>query len=90
MNPAMIGTWIFGVLLIANSYSNINFLSFWFLMKMLCVVIMTGFHGYYAYCRKKIALDNLFKTSQYFRLLNEVPAFLLIIILIMIIIRPYN
>ena len=90
MNPSIIVTWVFGFLLLLNPYSNVNAFSFWFIAKIICVLLMTFFHAYYAYCRKRIALNNLFKSSKHFRLINEVPAVLLILIIIMVIIRPYS
>ncbi len=90
MNPAMIATWLFGILLFIHPYSSINLFSFWFLVKVSCVFLISVFHGYYAYCIKKLASDSLFKSSFYFRILNEVPAVLLIVIIIMVIFRPYS
>ena len=48
MNPAMIATWIFGILLLIHPYSSVNIYSFWFLVKFFCVILMTLFHAYYA------------------------------------------
>ena len=90
MNPAMIATWVFGILLLIHPYSSVNIYSFWFLVKVFFVILMTVFHAYYAYCRKKMLLDNLFKSSRYYKIINEIPAFLLILILIMVIIKPYG
>ena len=90
MNPAMIFTWIFGIFLLFNPQSNVNIFSFWFLIKILCVLVMSALHGHFSYCRKKLEFNNLYKTSRYFKIINEVPTVLLLIIVIMVIFRPYG
>ena len=90
MNPAMILTWVFGALMTLHAEFSINILSLWFIIKIVCVVLMSGFHGYFSYCCKQLEKDNSFKSSKFFRIVNEVPTILMIIIIFMVVMRPYN
>jgi len=90
MNPAMILTWAFGVLMVLHTESNINILSLWFIIKIVCVVLMSGLHGYFGYCCKELEKNNSFKSSKFFRIINEAPTILMIIIIFMVVMRPYN
>ena len=90
MNPAMILTWMFGLVLISHPLSTIDQTSLWFIIKLVLVLIMSGIHGYFSYCRKKLAHDNSLFSPRYFKYLNEVPTILMIAIVIMVVVRPFN
>jgi len=90
MNPAMILSWVFGVLMVLHSESNINIVSLWFVIKIACVLLMSGLHGYFSYCCKELEKDNSFKNSKFFRIINEAPTILMIVIIFMVVARPYN
>ena len=90
MNPAIILTWVFGALMTLHVESSINILSLWFIIKIVCVVLMSGFHGYFSYCCKQLEKDNNFKNSKFFRIVNEVPTILMVIIIFMVVMKPYN
>ena len=90
MNPAMILTWLFGLVLVLHPLSIIDVTSIWFVFKISLVFIMSGFHGYFSYCRKKLKKNNSFCSQRYFRYLNEGPTVLIIAIVILVVVRPFN
>ena len=90
MNPAMILTWAFGIFLVLHPLSSVDYTSKWFMIKFILVLIMSGLHGYFSYCRKKLLHNNVFYSSRYLKYLNEAPTILMIIIVIMVVVRPFN
>lgn len=90
MNPAMILTWLFGLILILHPLSTVDQSSTWFSIKLILVLLMSGLHGYFSFCRKKLLYDNSFCSPRHFKYLNEAPTILLIAIVIMIVVRPFN
>lgn len=85
MNPAMIITWILGLWL--AWYSN-AFVEIWFVAKFLCVITMSACHGFFAKSVKQFAADENQKSAKQWRLYNEIPTVLMIIIVIMVIVKP--
>ncbi|HEU0117697.1 MAG TPA: protoporphyrinogen oxidase HemJ [Alphaproteobacteria bacterium] len=87
VNPAMISTFVFGVWLLML---NPDLLQQPFMhVKLACVIVLAGIHGMLSRYRRDFAADRNLKTAVYFRVLNEVPALLLVIIVIMIIVKPH-
>ncbi len=87
MNPAMIVSWIFGVLLIhANSMDNFG--SIWLQLKLLFVVILTLYHFFLFQCLRKFAENNNSFTPKFYRIINEIPTVLLIVIIFIVIFKP--
>ena len=87
MNPAMILSWIFGVLLIhTQGIESLGFL--WMKIKLGLVVILTAYHFYLLIFLKDFQLDNNIKTSKFFRIINEVPTILLIFIIFIVVFKP--
>jgi protoporphyrinogen IX oxidase len=88
MNPAMIATWLFGACLL---WSNWNVFSHqgWLHVKLTMVVLLTGFHHALAKWRKKFFKNENTKTAKFFRRINEIPTLLMIIIVIMVIVKPF-
>ncbi|MGI9366347.1 MAG: protoporphyrinogen oxidase HemJ [Rhizobiaceae bacterium] len=84
--PAMIATWIFG-LWSASLYDSWQ--EIWFLVKFACVVVMTFMHFTYARNVKEFGEDRNHRTARYFRIVNEIPAVLMIVIVIMVIVKPF-
>ena len=86
MNPAMIASWIFGLW----SASLIDAWSDgWFHVKLLCVVLLTVCHMMMAAQRKKFERDENTHTHVYFRIFNEVPTLLMVVIVIFVIVKPF-
>ena len=72
MNPAMISSWIFGVLLI-HSQGIISLGLLWMKIKLGLVIILTAYHFYLLAVLKDFQIDNNTKSSKFFRVINEVP-----------------
>ena len=90
MNPAMILTWALGIVLIFSPLIDFGLNSLWLSIKLILVIIMSGVHGYFGYCRKALIKNNTFYSQKFFRFLNEAPTVLLIIIIILVVVKPYN
>jgi putative membrane protein len=87
INPAMIATFIFGI---AMLWANPELLQQgWIHVKLTCVLILTVIHGMLARHRKQFDRDQNVHSAKYYRWLNEAPTILLIIIVIMVIVRPF-
>lgn len=88
MNPAMILTWVFGLWMV---FLNIEYLmsAGWFHVKFLLVFILSGFHGMLAKYRKDFAAGTNTKTHKFYRLINEVPTVILVVVVILAVVKPF-
>ena len=87
MYPAMILSWIFGLLLISIiDFSNISLL--WLQLKLLFVVLLTIYHFYLGICLKNLKENTNKRTSRFFRIINEIPTVLLIFIVFVVVFKP--
>ena len=87
-NPAMIATWVFGILLVLTP-GVINWSAGWWHVKLLCVLLLSGFHGATSKWRREFMEDRNTRPQRFYRIANEVPTLLLIVIVIMVIVRPF-
>ncbi|NBX66728.1 MAG: protoporphyrinogen oxidase HemJ [Proteobacteria bacterium] len=87
INPAMALTWIFGLLLLWANPSLMQ--EGWIHVKLTTVLLLTGLHGLMARHRKQFERDENRHTERYYRILNEVPTVLLVIIVLMVVLRPF-
>ena len=87
MYPAMVLSWIFGLILISIiGFPSLSFL--WLKLKLLFVVLLTIYHFYLGKCLNRLKEDTNNKTSKFFRTINELPTILLILIVFIIIFKP--
>ena len=87
MTPAMILSWLFGIALL--HYLGIDQAQqFWLKAKILLVIILTLYHLYLGKCLKDFAIDINKRSSKFFRIFNEVPTILLILIIFVVIFKP--
>ena len=87
MTPAMILSWLFGIALL--HYLGIDQIQqLWLKAKILLVVILTLYHLYLGKCLKDFAIDINKRSSKFFRIFNEVPTILLILIIFVVIFKP--
>ena len=87
MNPAMIVSWVFGMLLIHTiGIENVN--SLWLQLKLLFVVILTIYHFFLFQCLRKFAENINSHTSKFYRIVNEIPTVLLIGIILVVVFKP--
>ena len=87
MMPAMIVSWIFGLILISSLGFEI-LSTLWVQLKLLLVVLLTLYHFYLAQLLGDFKLDQNTKSSKFFRIINEVPTILLIFIVFVVIFKP--
>ena len=87
MRPAMILSWLFGIILIYISGIDI-FSQLWLHIKLGLVVILTIYHEYLGICLKSLKLKTNTKTPKFFRIINEVPTILIIFIIFIVIFKP--
>ena len=87
MMPAMILTWIFGLILISSLGFEI-FSTLWIKLKLFLVILLTGYHFYLAKLLNNFKLDQNTKSSKFFRIINEVPTILLIFIVFIVVFKP--
>ena len=87
MMPAMLLSWIFGVILIHNLGFSI-FSELWMQIKTISVIILTYYHFTLGKFISEFALENNQKTSKFFRIYNEIPTILLIVIIFAVIFKP--
>ena len=87
MRPAMLFSWIFGIALIF--LNGLDVLSnFWIQIKLVLVVLLSGYHEYLGKCLIKLKNRTNTKTARFYRYINEVPTVLLIFIVFVVIIKP--
>ena len=87
MTPAMILSWFFGIFLILINGISIT-LSLWVQAKLFLVVLLTIYHLFLGYYLRKFALNENKKSAKFFRIINEIPTILLILIIFVIIYKP--
>ena len=87
MMPAMLSSWLFGALLIHNIGFSV-FTEFWMQIKMIAVVILTYYHFTLGKYLNDFAINNNQKTSRFFRIYNEIPTIVLIVVIFVVIYKP--
>ena len=87
MMPAMVLSWIFGMILISNiGFENLGTL--WIKIKLILVIILTMYHFYLGKLLEDFKLNKNSKSSKFFRFINEVPTLLLILIVFIVVFKP--
>ena len=88
MRPAMIATWVFGLALVAIP-GVVDWGAVWPWVKAVSVVAMTGFHVWCAARQKEFVTETNTRNGRTYRIMNEVPTLLLILIVVSVIVRPF-
>lgn len=86
INPAMIVTWVLGLYL---AWEAFGFKGGWLHAKLTLVFILSGIHGYLVGRVRDFANDRNAKSPRFYRILNEVPAVLMVGIVILVIVKPF-
>ena len=87
MMPAMVLSWIFGIILISNiGFETLSTL--WIKIKLILVIFLTIYHFYLGKLLEDFRLNKNTKSSKFFRIINEVPTLLLILIVFIVIFKP--
>ncbi len=85
VTPSMILVWVLGLMLAAN----IGFQGGWLHLKLLIVFALSGYHGWLIGFGRKIARGQRPITERRLRLLNEVPALAVIVVVVLVVVRPF-
>ena len=86
MMPAMIVTWIVGIVLV---FQGQWLGAGWFHAKFVLVVLMTVLHGLFAHWVNEFSLDRNRHSQKTYRIINELPTILLIVIVVLVIVKPF-
>jgi len=87
MRPAMIFTWIFGLILIYLNGIEI-FYQLWMQVKLVLVILLSGYNDYLGRCLVSLKNNSNSKSSKFFRIINEIPTVMLIFIVFLAIFKP--
>jgi putative membrane protein len=86
MTPAMIVTWLAGIaLVVLGQWMGAG----WFHAKLALVLVMTVMHGLFSHWTTEFAYDRNTHTQKFFRIVNEIPTLLLIVIVILVVVKPF-
>ena len=88
MNPAMAAAFVFGILLLLTP-GVVDWGSAWIYLKLVLVAALSHFHHLLARWRKDFAADRNSRPERFYRFANEVPTLLMILIVILIVVRPF-
>jgi putative membrane protein len=89
INPAMIATWVFGLMLIWLMGKEAFLAAGWLHAKLVLVLAMSGLHGYLARLVKQFAADRNRRPPKFYRIVNEIPTVLLILIVLLAVVKPF-
>ena len=87
MMPAMVLSWLFGLLLIFNVGFD-QLASKWLQIKLIFVLILTFYHFFLGFCLRRFGLNTNTYSSKFYRIFNEVPTILLILIVFIVVFKP--
>ena len=87
MTPAMIATWIFGLCMLLPNWDSYK-TQVWLHIKLVCVIALTVYHVACGRFRLKLIDNPNYKTHVFWRWFNEVPVFILVAVVILVIVKP--
>ena len=87
MMPAMTLSWLFGILLV-HSLGFVIFSELWMQIKIISVIILTYYHFTLGKYLRDLAIGNNQKTSKFFRIYNEIPTIILIVVIFVAVFKP--
>ena len=87
MRPAMILTWIFGLILIYLNGIEI-FSQLWMQIKIVLVILLSGYNDYLGKCLISLKNNSNTRSAKFFRIINEIPTVMLILIVFLVIFKP--
>ncbi len=87
MMPAMLLSWLFGILLL-HSLGFLVFKELWMQIKTLAIIILTYYHFTLGKYLNDFAIENNRKSSKFFRIYNEIPTIILIVVIFVVIFKP--
>ena len=87
IGPAMGATWLFGLIMVFSGL--VDWSSGWPWVKAVAVILLTAIHGFYGRQVRNFAADRNERPQGFFRIINELPFVLVIVIVIMVIVKPF-
>ena len=87
MTPAMILSWLFGLLLI-HEIGFEQLVNLWLQLKLIFVILLTAYHFYLGALLSQFKMDQNNKTSKFYRYINEIPTLMLILIVFIVVFKP--
>ena len=87
MNPAMIAVWILGPLL---AWLTGAYLDTWLQIKFVLVILLSGMHGLFVRCWRDFQNDRNTRSARFYRIVNEVPAVLMVVIVFLVKVQPFG
>ena len=87
VNPSMVAVWILGPLL---AWLTSAYLDLWLQIKFVLVVILSGMHGFFVRCWRDFEADRNTRSARFYRIVNEVPALLMVAIVILVVVKPFG
>ena len=87
MTPAMVLSWIFGLVLI-HEIGFEQLANLWLQLKLILVFFLTGYHFYLGLLLNQFKLDQNEKSSKFYRYINEIPTLMLILIVFIVVFKP--
>ncbi|RMF14861.1 MAG: protoporphyrinogen oxidase HemJ [Alphaproteobacteria bacterium] len=85
VNPSMVLAWIFGLMLA----THLGFEGGWLHVKLVLVLVLSAFHGMLARWRKDFARGENRHSDRFYRLMNEIPSVIIILVVILVIVKPF-
>jgi putative membrane protein len=86
INPSMIAVWVLGLTLAVVTHA---YTQGWLQLKFVLVLVLSGIHGFLATCLKAFARDANRRTQRFYRIVNEIPAVLMVLIVILAVVKPF-
>jgi putative membrane protein len=86
MNPAIVVVWLTGLWL---AYDTGFYRAPWLHAKFALVLVLTGFHGYFVRTVRVFAADANVRSARFYRFMNEVPTLLMILIVVLVVVKPF-
>lgn len=87
MNPSMIASWGLGLALI---WMTEAYLEAWFVVKFFLVILLSAMHGFQAVWVREFAAENRKRSARFFRIANEGPTILMIVIVVLVVVKPLS
>jgi len=87
MMPAMFVSWVFGILLIQNLGFSV-FTETWMQIKIILVTALTYYHFLLGKYLSEFATNNNYKSSKFYRIINEIPTIILIVVVFVVVFKP--
>ncbi|MEO1241460.1 MAG: protoporphyrinogen oxidase HemJ [Pseudomonadota bacterium] len=86
-NPAVIMVWVLGILMLIANPQLLS--SGWFHVKLALVLLISGIHGFYGSARRKFEAGERPRTEKFWRIMNEVPFLAMIVVVFLVIVKPF-